>query len=102
LSATDQPSDLSQRRTSLAIVQIRIDGIRDENGTVAEELNLEDAEEEKDEDEDDKPTRRILSNGHTTPRNQEAVFGTRQVLIQDPGPAPSVRMTICHLGVVEG
>ena len=75
LSATDQAADHALRRSSLAIVQVRVE---DEDAAEGEEY--EDEEEEEEEKMEDvggsKRPRRVISNGHTTPRNQ-GLFGTR-------------------------
>lgn len=72
LSATDQAADHSLRRSSLAIVQVRIGSeVRD-----VDDNNDDDIDEDDDDDEGNKRPRRVVSNGHTTPRNQ-GLFGTR-------------------------
>lgn len=72
LSATDQAADHELRRSSLAIVQVRVEDKQD-----AADRDDDDDEEEKEEDVGgNKRPRRVISNGHTTPRNQ-GLFGTR-------------------------
>ena len=79
LSATDQAADHALRRSSLAIVQVRVQ----DDG---EDADTEEYEDEEDGEEDEvggsKRPRRVISNGHTTPRNQ-GLFGTRYVYLQD-------------------
>ena len=82
LSATDQAADHALRRSSLAIVQVRVQDDGEEDAADAEEY--EDGEEDGEEDEEEvggsKRPRRVISNGHTTPRNQ-GLFGTRYDMI---------------------
>ena len=75
LSATDQAADHALRRSSLAIVQVRVE----DDGEDADAEEYEDSEDEEEDEEEvggSKRPRRVISNGHTTPRNQ-GLFGTR-------------------------